>query len=69
MNSLVLFLDTTQKSKTSDPEPSDNKSVSGHVSPLSSVSELSEVEQRVAADSVEHTPHVSLLYSLCSFGV
>ncbi|XP_071880489.1 dynein axonemal heavy chain 10 isoform X1 [Anas platyrhynchos] len=51
--------DTTQKSKTSDPEPSDNKSVSGHVSALSSVSELSEVEQRVAADGVEHTPHLT----------
>ena len=65
----MLFLDTTQKSKTSDPEPSDTKSVSGHVSTLSSVSELSEVEQRLAADSVEHAPHVSLLYSLCSFGI
>lgn len=53
-----FFLDVIQKSKTSDLESSDKRSVSGHVSALSSGSALGEVEQRLAT---EHTTQVCCL--------
>ncbi|CAM9556184.1 unnamed protein product [Bubo scandiacus] len=48
----------TQKSKTSPLQSTDSESVSGHVSALSSGSELSKLEQRLTTDSTEHTPQL-----------
>ncbi|KAM6297937.1 dynein axonemal heavy chain 10 [Aegotheles albertisi] len=48
----------TEKSETSPLQSADNESVSGHVSPISSGSELSEVEQKCTADSVEQEPQL-----------
>lgn len=50
-----------QKSKTSPLQSTGNESVSGHLSTLSSESELSKLEQRFTTDSMEHTSQVSLL--------
>lgn len=50
-----FFLDMIQKSKTSDLESSDDRSVSGHGSALPTESALGEVEQRFAT---EHTTQV-----------
>ncbi|XP_040982062.1 LOW QUALITY PROTEIN: dynein heavy chain 10, axonemal [Aquila chrysaetos chrysaetos] len=44
-----------QKSKTSPLQSTDNESVTGHLSTLSSESELSKLEQRFTTDSMEHT--------------
>lgn len=54
-----------QKSKTSDLESSDDRSVSGHGSALPTESALGEVEQRFAT---EHTTQVCCI-SFWSFGV
>lgn len=56
------FLEVTQKSKVSPPESTDNESVSGRFSPLSSGSELSKLEQGFTAGSLEPSPQVSLLH-------
>ncbi|XP_010134250.1 PREDICTED: dynein heavy chain 10, axonemal, partial [Buceros rhinoceros silvestris] len=48
----------TQKSEASPPQSTDNASVSGRFSPLSSGSELSKLEQRFAASSVEPSPQL-----------
>ncbi|XP_074463065.1 dynein axonemal heavy chain 10 [Larus michahellis] len=48
----------TEKGKASPLQPTDNESVSGHVSSLSRGSELSKLEQRSTTDSMEHTPQL-----------
>ncbi|XP_010291294.1 PREDICTED: dynein heavy chain 10, axonemal, partial [Phaethon lepturus] len=57
-SSVALEGRTTQKSKTSPLQSTDSESVSGHVSTLSSGSELSKLEQRSATDSTERTPQL-----------
>ncbi|KAM6051570.1 dynein axonemal heavy chain 10-like [Theristicus caerulescens] len=57
-SSVTLEGRVTQKSKTSPLQSTDNESVSGHVSTLSSGSELSKLEQRFTTDSMEHTPQL-----------
>lgn len=56
------FLGMTQKSKTIPLQSTDNESVSGHLSTLSSGSELSKLEQRFTTDNMEHTLQVSVVF-------
>ncbi|PKU30569.1 hypothetical protein llap_19128 [Limosa lapponica baueri] len=57
-SSVALEGSMTQKSKASPLQPTDNESVSGHVSALSSQSELGKLEQRFTTDDMEHTPQL-----------
>ncbi|GAB0196984.1 dynein axonemal heavy chain 10 [Grus japonensis] len=55
---LLLLLQAERCKEAAGMKSTDNESVSGHVSTLSSGSELSKLEQRFAAASMEHIPQL-----------